>query len=199
MATRDRESSSVVGGVPPRSVTPLRPGQRYHRIAGQLLGAVPPLVGCVPGRIQAERAERHVLVRAGRHVSVEADAEPPPLEHVIVARLLLRIECGTAYEGLVRVRVGARARVTVAVRVRVTVRVTVGVENVKVRVRVRVTFASLVCAAAHSGGGGVLFLGSWRGALGCGCGSWLGWTPTISKRPRSTATTRFLSPTSGTK
>ena len=47
----DRESSSVVGGVPPRSVTPLRSGQRYHRIAGQLLGAVPPLVGCVPGRI----------------------------------------------------------------------------------------------------------------------------------------------------
>ena len=92
------------------------------------------MVGCVPGRIQAERAERHVLVRAGRHVSVEADAEPPPLEHVIVARLLLRIERGTAHEGLVRVRVGARARVTVAVRVRVTVRVTVGVENVKVRV-----------------------------------------------------------------
>ena len=67
-------NSPVVRRVPPRSVS-LRAGQSHHRIAGQMLGAVPPVMGCVPGRVQAaERAERHLLVGAGRYVFVEADA-----------------------------------------------------------------------------------------------------------------------------
>ena len=90
-------NSPVVRRVPPRPVS-LRAGQSHHRIARQMLGAVPPVMGCVPGRVQAaERAERHLLVGAGRYVFVEADAQPPPLEDIVIARLLRHVEGGAAY------------------------------------------------------------------------------------------------------
>ena len=97
-------------------------------------------------------------VRGRVRVSV---TEPPPLEHVVVARLLRRVEGGAAH--LVRVRV--RVRLGIGVRLRVRVRLLRRVEGsaaylvgvrararARVRVRVRVRLLRRVeGSAAYKG------------------------------------------------